>query len=121
MRLVVLAAVFLSGCASYATANWNTDLRAYDGQLLEISGKPVPSSDSLMSICPPGYSGADLANCLDVVAPEGMSVALRSSSPSCAVVSGRYKAFGIDRIGIGTFRSNLGYIEAARVGSCHER
>jgi hypothetical protein len=121
MRLVILMMVLLSGCASYAGAQWNTDLRGHDGRLVTISGKPVFGGESRMSICPPEYLGAGLTNCLDVVAPDRLIADLRGTSPNCLVVSGRYSAFGPNRISIGNLRSNVGYIEAAHVDPCHGR
>ena len=121
MKLVFPLLMLLAGCASYVPVSWDSDFLVRDGSPLQISGKPLFSDlgESLLYLCPLAHTGDPTGNCLDIVAPTTLVARLRKSSAQCIVVSGKFSAFGPDRIGIGYYRSDLGYIEAARAVPCH--
>ena len=123
MKLLLPLLIVLTGCASYTPIWRGSDLHASEGSSVQITGKPVFSilGESLLYLCPPTHTGEASGKCIDILAPTKVVTELRDSSAQCATVSGTFRAFGPERIGMGNFRSDLGYIEAARVGSCHER
>jgi hypothetical protein len=123
MKRVLLLLMLLAGCTSYAPASLDTDLSARDGSTLQISGTPIFSDlgESLLYLCPAGHAGDPTGSCLDVVAPVTLVAKLRNSATHCIAVSGKFIAFGPDRVGLGNYRSEIGYIETTHAGPCHGR
>lgn len=118
MPLVIL--LLVAGCATYAPAAFGPSLLTRDGDLLRISGTPTYSDlgASLMHLCPMEQTGESADDCLDLIAPVDVVSRFRSSSAQCIVVSGRLRVLGPDYIGVGYFRSDLGYVEVAHAAVC---
>ena len=118
-----LLPMFLAGCVSYAPASWDADFRALDGKTLQISGTPIFGGldESLLYLCPLGHTGYPTGRCLDVVGPATLMAKLRNAAVQCIGLSGKFNAFGPDRVGLGNFRSDVGYIEVVRSAPCNGR
>ena len=116
MKPALLLLMFLAGCTSYRPTSWSSDLGAHEGHAISISGTPVFSElgESLLYLCPAGHLGEPTSRCLDVIAPVKLVARLRRASAQCVEVSGTFRAFNQERIGMGNFRSVIGFIEAAR-------
>ena len=123
MKLVLPLLMFVTGCASYVPVSWDADFRGRDGSPLQISGKPFFSDlgETLLYLCPPAHTGDPTGDCLDIVASATLVTHLRQASAECIVVSGKFSAFGSERIGMGYYRSDLGYLDAVHAAPCHGR
>ncbi len=109
MKRALLLLMLPAGCTSYAPASLDTDLSARDDSTLQISGTPIFSDlgESLLYLCPAGHAGDPTGSCLDVVAPVTLVAKLRNSATHCIAVSGKFIAFGPDRVGLGNYRMKL--------------
>jgi hypothetical protein len=114
----LLVLVLLAGCASTRPVAWQGVGGNLNGHAVTLQGtiESLPAAGTL-HLCPNGRS--DLSQCIDVVASQSISAALRSGT--CSAISGKFTAFGPDTVGIGNFRSSIGFIEVARAGPCNER
>jgi hypothetical protein len=120
---ILLAYLLLAGCASSRALLVGAELIKNDGHVVRIAGSPSFSSTSpaLLYFCPIVSTALDLSNCIDVIAPENIVVTLRNSGASCAEAKGSFTAFSPDRVGMGNFRSRIGYLEATTIEPCHKR
>ena len=123
MKLILLLLLSQADCASCTPVQWGSDLRPHDGHKIQISGKLIfglvyPSN---LYLCPPSHTGDPTGECLDVVASNTLVVKLRTTTPKCVSVAGKFTAFGPDTIGLGYFRSNIGFIQATKIARCHGR
>ena len=118
MKRVPLLVLLTAGCASVQPVAWTDVGKSIDGRTVSLRGtiESSPAAGTL-HLCPLGRS--DLAQCIDVVASPRTIANLRSGN--CSSLSGRFVAFGPDVVGIGNFRSSIGYIEAADARACDER
>ena len=112
--------LLLAGCATVPPASIDGLGMAMDGQLVSVQGVlRVSGFDGMpyFHLCPTDV-GNDFARCLDLVIPEREEARHMKADLRCAVVAGRFIAFGDDTIGMGYLRSEIGMVEDAAIGSC---
>ena len=112
--------LLLAGCTSLQPMAVHPDLVHSDGQVVRVSGVPVfdGANDNLLSLCPTSGDRPETGRCVDIVAPVGRKPILRTAGTRCMQDHGRLHAFTEGRIGLGNFRSEIGYIETNSVEYC---
>ena len=121
LRIIVFCGL-LSSCASLQSrpVGWSELGPHMSKHRIELSGV-VDSTASALYLCPTLRVPSSFGGCVDLVASPSIESELRAKREICTTVSGAFTSFQDGTIGIGNFRSDIGFIQAAHVAPCHER
>ncbi|WP_093303382.1 hypothetical protein [Pseudoxanthomonas sp. CF385] len=111
--------ILLGGCATSTIplAKLGQDR---DGSRVSVPGELHRQSGAyqLFHLCPDTSATDTYRTCIDLVVPASLQASLPAEQGACVVPSGRFYAFGPDRVGIGNYYSSIGYIVVSRVAHC---
>ena len=123
MRAPLLVTLLLTSCTSLGASSFEllpSKNRAHVSLTGALYTERLPGSN-YYHLCPRKSAVPDYARCIDLVVPATMQASLPQEQGACKVFSGKFKAFGPNRVGLGWFRSNIGYIEVAQTSTCNGR
>lgn len=112
--------LLLAGCSTVPPTSIDDISMAIDGQRVSVQGElRVSGFDGMpyFHLCR-ADTGDEFDRCLDVVIPEREASRHVKGDLRCAIVSGRFIAFGDDTLGMGYLQSDIGMIEDAAVERC---
>jgi hypothetical protein len=122
MRTLLLVTLLFTSCTSGASSF--ELLPSQNGAHVSLTGalysERLPGSD-YYHLCPRKSAVPNYAHCIDLVVPKAVRASLPQDQGACKVLSGKFNAFGPNRVGLGWFRSNIGYIEVEGTSYCNGR
>ena len=91
-----------------------------DGSRVSVTGQLYTQSGAyqLFHLCPDASAEETYRSCIDLVVPQRLQPSFPAEQGACVAPSGRFHAFGPDRVGLGNYYSSIGYIVVSRVAHC---
>ena len=119
MKGLLPLVLLLGGCATSAVPLAKLG-QERDGSRVSVPGELHTQSGAyrLFHLCQDASAADTYRTCIDLVVPERLQASLPAEQGACVVPSGRFHAFGPDRIGLGNYYSTIGYIVVSRVARC---
>src|SRR5690348_10389192 len=123
MKALLLIVLLLTSCTLLGASSFKL-LPNQNEAHVSLTGalyfERLPGSN-YFHLCPRKSAAPSYAQCIDLVVLAAMQTSLPQEQGVCKVFAGKFNAFGPNSVGLGWFRSNIGYIEVTQVSSCNGR
>jgi hypothetical protein len=119
--LIPLAvALSISACAKSVGMPLRNLGQDYDQTRVSIRGVLRTESTRYQSfhLCPGDSVLPEYRGCIDLVLTPRLARDFVDAQQACVVATGRFNAFGPERVGLGNFRSSIGFIELDELARC---